>query len=111
MALDLRATVDYTSRARWFNELTDATGKLMSTGAYLTGTARVRLLYRATDYLSVLGSVAYGYTTPHDLSGEAPGSSTAPNPNFDWRTDAPGRRFRLSEATTLDVSATLVLSY
>jgi hypothetical protein len=111
VALDLRASVDYTSRARWFNELTDATGKLMATEAYLTGMARVRLLYKATDYLSVVGAVGYGYTTPHDLSGEDPGGSTVSNPNFDWRTDAPGRRFRYSEATTIDASATLVLSY
>jgi len=111
VALDVQASVDYTSRARWYNELSDATGKLMATQAYLSAMARVRLLYKATDYLSVIGSVGYGYTTPHDLSGEDPGGATVTNPNYDWRFDAPGRRFRFTEATTLDLSAAVLLQY
>ena len=111
VALDVQASVDYTSRARWYNELSDATGKLMATEAYLTAMARVRLHYKATDYLSIIGSVGYGYTTPHDLSGEDPGGATVTNPNYDWRFDAPGRRFRFTEATTLDLSAALLLQY
>jgi hypothetical protein len=111
VAFDLRLSVDYTSRARWTNELSDATGKLMATEAHLTALARLGFLYRATEYLSLLAAVSYGYTTPHDLSGEDPGGDTVKNPNFDWRVDAPGRRFRFSEATTLDVTASLMAQF
>jgi hypothetical protein len=111
IAIDLRLSGEYTSWARWYNELSDATGKLLATEAHLTAMARVGFLFRASDYVSVQFAAAYGYATPHDLSGESPGGTTVTNPNFDWRYDAPGRRFRLSEATILDLAASFMLHF
>jgi hypothetical protein len=33
------------------------------------------------------------------------------NPNFDWRYDAPGRRFRISEASTFDLAVTGIIYF
>jgi hypothetical protein len=113
VAFDLRLSADYTSSARWYNELSDATGKLLATEAYLTGTARLGAIFRASRYLAVQAAVAYGWASPHDLSGERQGGSgtTVTNPNFDWRYDAPGRRFRVSQATTFDLTVSGIVQF
>ncbi len=33
------------------------------------------------------------------------------NPNFDWRYDAPGRRFRISEVSVFELSFAGVLQF
>jgi len=113
LAFDFRLSAERTSSARWLNELSDATGKLMATEAFTTGTARVGLVFRASDNVSVQAAASCGYTAPHFLSGEDQGGTgtTVTNPNFDWRYDAPGRRFRSSESTTFDIVATGVILF
>jgi hypothetical protein len=113
LAFDFRLSGDYTSSARWLNELSDATGKLMATEAHATGTARIGFVFRASENVSVQGAASYGYTTPHFLSGEDPGLSggAVTNPNYDWRYDAPGRRFRISESTTFEIVAAGVILF
>ena len=51
-----------------------------------------------------------GYVTPHLLTGESL-AGQAENPNFDWRYDAPARRFRLTEATVFDLQVAGVLQF
>ncbi len=113
VAFDLRVTADYTSSARWFNELTDATGKLHRTDPYLSVTGTLGLVFKASDTVSLRGSTSLGTTTAHFLTGEAPGApgTADQNPNFDWRYDAPGRRFRVDEQTTFALQVTGLLQF
>ena len=108
IAVDLRLTGDYTSSSRWYNELTDATGKLHATGDFVTLSGRLGLHFRASEHVLLEGAGGVGYVTPHRLTGE-PLDTAAQNPNFDWRYDPPARRFRLAETAVLDlrVSGTL----
>lgn len=110
IAFDLRASADYASRARWYNELTHATGKLLSTGASLTLTGRLGLLLRASEYLTIQAAGTFAWVSAHQLTGEDLDSADA-NPNFDWRYDAPGRRFRASEQTALGFDVSGMLSF
>jgi hypothetical protein len=110
IALDLRVVTDYTSRARWYNELTDATGKLLATEAYVTVVGRLGIIFRASEYVAIQASGSLGWVTPHLLTGEDFGSR-ADNPNFDWRYDAPARRFRATEGTVFDLQVTGVLQF
>jgi len=110
IAFDLRVSGEYTSRARWYNELTHATGKLLTTGSHLTMTGRLALLLRASEYVSVQAAGTFGWTSSHDLTGEDL-DTAASNPNFDWRYDAPGRRFRATEATVLGFEVSGMISF
>jgi hypothetical protein len=110
IAFDLRVSGEYTSSARWYNELTHATGKLLATGSYTTLSGRLGILLRASEYVSVQAAGTFGWVASHDLSGEDL-DSQAINPNFDWRYDAPGRRFRATEATVLGLEVSGMLSF
>jgi hypothetical protein len=106
VVIDLRLVGDYTSKARWYNELTDATGKLLYTESYMHLGGLVSFLYRASRHVAVQAQAGYTVETSHLLTGEPLGVkeqadiNTSPNqnPNFDWRWDAPGRRFRITDA-------------
>ncbi len=127
VSIDLRVFADYTSSARFYNELTDASGKLHKTGEYLTVGGFFGLYLRASRYVSLHATASLSTRTSHFLTGESLGrngswpalfgdntdpqrapSETANrldmNPNFDWRYDAPGRRFRLSEVALFELT-------
>lgn len=124
VSIDLRLWGDYTSSARFYNELTDASGKLNWTDEYLTMGGFFGLYLRASKYFSINTTASLSTKTDHFLTGETLGRNrTWPalsgttgladpsqmNPNFDWRYDAPGRRFKLSEVALfqLQFGATL----
>jgi len=110
IAFDVRVGGEYTSSSRWYNELTNATGKLLATGSYVTMAGRIGLLLRASEYVSVQAAGTFGWVSSHDLTGEDL-DTAADNPNFDWRYDAPGRRFRATEATVLGLEVSGVISF
>jgi hypothetical protein len=112
ISIDLRVITDYTSSSRWYNELTDATGKLLATEAYLTMTAQLGLNFRASDYVSLQTTASLGTSSPHYITGEGlGGSGTAQNPNYDWRWDAPGRRFRVTDVALFNLMVAGVLQF
>jgi hypothetical protein len=118
VVIDLRVHAEYTSGGRWYNELTDATGKLLHTERFMQLGGQLSFLFRASRNLTVQGSGSYAWVTPHLLTGEPLGTdaaganaSPAQNPNFDWRWDAPGRRFRLTSASVVTLQATGILSF
>jgi hypothetical protein len=113
VSIDLRLSADYTSSARWYNELTDATGKLLHTDPYLTVLGTFGILFRASEYVALRGSAQLGTSTAHFITGEDPGEVGGPgqNPNFDWRYDAPGRRFRVDEITLFNLTLTGILQF
>ena len=117
VVIDTRLIAEYTSKARWYNELTDATGKLHQTGSYMELGGLISFLFRASRYVAVQGQASYTYETAHLLTGEALGvndatnGSPGQNPNFDWRWDAPGRRFRISSAGVFSLQATGIINF
>ena len=58
-------SADYTSKSRWYNELTDATGKLLYTESYLQVGGLLSFLFRASRYVAVQGA---GRLRPGDLA-------------------------------------------
>lgn len=126
VAIDLRLFADYTSRSRFYNELTDASGKLHLTEAHLSMGGLLGLRLRASRFVALEASASLATRTPHYLTGESlgrrrgklpggdlSGATSNPdlNPNFDWRYDAPGNRFRISEVSVFDLSVAGVLRF
>jgi hypothetical protein len=124
VTLDLRLQADYTSSQRFYNELTDMSGRLHMTEGYLSMGAFVGLYLRASKNVALHATASLATQSPHYLSGESLGrNGTWPtlgeiaadgslqNPNFDWRYDAPGRRFRLSEVSLFDIFIAGVLEF
>jgi hypothetical protein len=119
MVIDLRLTAEYNSRARWYNELTDATGKLLQTDDFMQFGGLVSFLFRASRYVAVQGQAGYAWETPHLLTGEPLGVSASgdvnatpnQNPNFDWRWDAPGRRFRITSTGVFTLQLAGILNF
>jgi hypothetical protein len=126
VAVDFRLFADYTSSQRFFNELTDASGKIHWTEEYLTMGGFLGVYLRASKFISLQATTSLSTSTPHWLTGEtlgkndswppvgANGITTDPsqmNPNFDWRYDAPGRRFRISEVANFTMSFAGVLTF
>ncbi len=126
VSIDLRVWGDYTSAARFYNELTDASGKLNWTDPYLTMGGFAGLYLRASRYISLHATASLSTRTDHFITGEtlgrnrtwpalgAGGITADPsqmNPNFDWRYDAPGRRFRLSEVALFQLQFGGVLQF
>ena len=121
VSIDLRVFADYTSSARFYNELTDASGRLHKTDEYLTVGGFFGLYLRASRYVSLHATASLSTKTSHLLTGESLGRKGSwpaldpsgngltanpadMNPNFDWRYDAPGRRFRLSEVALFELT-------
>jgi hypothetical protein len=124
VSVDVRLFADYTSSQRFYNELTDATGKLHMTDGYLTMGGLAGLYLRASKNLSLQATASLATRTAHYLTGESLGRDgswpsagdvaadpTAMNPNFDWRYDAPGRRFRISEVSVFQLAFAGVLQF
>ncbi len=127
VAIDFRLFADYTSAQRFYNELTDMNGKLNWTTEYVTMGGFFGLYLRASKFVSLQATASLSTSTPHWLTGESLGNGrTWPavdpatgitvdpsqmNPNFDWRYDAPGRRFRISEISNFAMSFAGVLTF
>lgn len=124
VSFDVRVWADYTSAQRFYNPLTDATGKLHKTDPYLTMGGFLGMYLRASRFVSLHASASLATQTAHFLSGERLGRSDVGsgdvsgvtdnpslNPNFDWRWDSAGRRFRLSETSVFGLSVAGVLQF
>lgn len=113
VAVDVRVGADWTGQSRWYNELSDATGKLLHSDAFATLYGRAGLYLRASGYIQLRLSAAFSWHADHAISGEPRlrGGLANLNPNYDWRYDVPGRRFRIAEATTLDLGAAAVVNF
>jgi hypothetical protein len=126
VALDFRLFGDYTSSARFYNELTDMSGKLHWTDEYLTMGGYFGVYLRASKFITLQGSTSISTSTAHWLTGETLGNDRSwpplgtggitadpsqMNPNYDWRYDAPGRRFRISEVANFSMSFAFLLTF
>jgi hypothetical protein len=126
VSIDFRLFTDYTSAQRFYNELTDATGKLHMTQGYLTMGGLAGLYLHASKYISLQATASLATRSAHYLTGESLGRNGSwpsvgsngitsdpaeMNPNFDYRYDAPGRRFRISEVTLFELGAAAVMRF
>lgn len=123
VAIDVRLFADYTSASRFYNELTDASGRLHRTEEHLTVGGLLGLYLKASRYVSLHATASLATKTSHFLTGETTGRDdtwitpaemadpSLANPNFDWRYDAPGRRFRISEVALFQLSFGGVLHF
>lgn len=124
VTIDVRAYADYTSSQRFYNQLTDANGRLNKTDPYLVAGGLLGLYLRASRFVSLRADASLAFETSHFLTGESLGrtgvtsgdvsGATANanlNPNFDWRYDAPGRRFRITDDVIFAFSVAGVLQF
>ncbi len=109
VALDFRLKADYVSSSRWYNELTDATGKLLYSEDYFELEAFFGFYWRASKFMQLQATAHLGTETPHFITGE-PGSTTT-NPNYDARYDAAGRRYRATEVSNFGMALSGVLQF
>jgi hypothetical protein len=109
VAIDVRLSADYVSSSRWYNELTDMTGKILRTEDYFDVEAYFGFYWRASKYMQLQATATLGTETPHFITGESGNTST--NPNFDARYDAAGRRYRLTEVSNFGLGLSGVLQF
>jgi hypothetical protein len=124
VTIDVRLYADYTSSQRFYNQLTDASGKIHRTDPFLTAGALLGVYLRASRYVSLHADASLAMETSHFLTGESLGRAGVTsgdvtgvtanpnlNPNFDWRYDPPGRRFRITEDAIFAFSVAGVLQF
>jgi hypothetical protein len=115
VALDFRLSADYVSASRWYNELSDATGKLLATEDYFKLQAFFGFYWRASKYMQLQATAHLGSQTPHFITGEETdgldAAGVATNPNYDARYDAAGRRYRVTEVSDFGVALSGVLQF
>jgi hypothetical protein len=124
LALDLRVIGDYVGAGRYYNELSGQFGKLLTSGDYFMAGGAVGINANATDYVTIRVHGTLLYTTPHGLTEESQGrdqngngtiefvsNPIEINPNFDFRADAPSRRFRIAEDWTFRIDMNVSINF
>jgi hypothetical protein len=122
ISIDLRVGADWVSSSRWYNELTDATGKLLYGQGYLTVGALLGLYVRASRLIEFQLVGTFARDLDHALTGEPAGrtasstdasvvGTTNQNPNFDFRYDVPGRRFSLTGSNVYGGAGSFILRF
>ena len=120
-ALDVRGIGNYVGKGRYYNELSSALRKLLSSEDYFQVGGMLGVNAQAAESFTIRAAGTFLYNTDHTLTAEdigqdldgqggvnvEPGSPEL-NPTFDWRYDLVSRRFRAVESTTFrfDLSAT-----
>ncbi|AKQ66445.1 hypothetical protein A176_003357 [Myxococcus hansupus] len=120
-ALDVRGIGNYVGSGRYYNELSAALRKLLTSEDYFQVGGMLGVTANASQAFQIRASGTFLYNTNHAITAEEPGrdvngdgavdlspGSPELNPNFDWRYDLVSRRFRAVESTTFrfDLSAT-----
>jgi hypothetical protein len=124
IGLDIRGIAEYTSAGRYYNELSGVFYKLLYSGDYMAFGGGLTVNALASEFVSIRAAGSLLYNTDHYLTDESlgkdldengtidyvprPEGNPEMNPNFDYRIDAPSRRFRASEINVfrIDVTAT-----
>jgi hypothetical protein len=110
LAVDARAAVTYISEGRYYNEMSDLFGKLLYNSDYVQLSGRLGFVGHAAEFFRLSAYAEIAYNTEHWLTNENIGKdmngngtvdvTAAPNeisPNYDYRIDRVGRRFRIEE--------------
>lgn len=123
-AFDIRGWGTYVSEGRYYNEMSDLFGKLMYTSDYGQVGAHVGIVGQAAEFILVRAYASLAYNTErfltyenigHDMTGNnVVDVSTAPqelSPNYDFRTDRVGRRFRMEEQSIFKIMLTVNFNF
>jgi len=127
---DIRGIATYITKGRYQNELSDVFGKLLATQDYLQLGGRLGVIAKPAKAFAIRVGASLLYNTEHTLTDEVIGKDSASdadtqvevpvnpggsgpevNPNFDFRTDMVGRRFRIVDNYTFTVDAMLTLEF
>ena len=130
VSIDIQLGALYVSEGRTYNELSNAIGKMLYNEEYLSLGGSFGVYARAAKYIQLRLNASFYTDTEHflttepvgkDLDGACPTGSGACvdlsnsggeiNPNFDFRYDMPGRRFRITEVTVFQIMATGVVNF
>ncbi len=129
VALNATALVTYVSQGRYYNEVSDLFGRLLSTGDYVSLGGRVGVVAHLAEFIQLNLGFRMAYNTEHALTEEVIGKDLDPvdtpghgmvevntkplevNPTFDWRADMVSRRFRVTESNIITFDATLSFAF
>jgi hypothetical protein len=130
LVIDLRGTGQYVSEGRYYNEMSDQLGKLLYTEQYFHVGGTFGINARAAQYVELRLAASYFRDTDHFLTNENVGvdrdgngkvdlpptpnaldTTGELNPNYDFRWDGVGRRFRVGQVNDFYFSATGVLTF
>ncbi|MET0404017.1 MAG: hypothetical protein ABW123_16515 [Cystobacter sp.] len=121
LKLDVRAMGNFVSGGRYYNELSGALGKLLTTSEYLQVGGQLGATFLLNEYISFRASGVFLYNTDHVLTAEPEGrdadgdgradSAADRNPSFNENWDLPSKRFYASETRDLRVNATIVFQF
>ncbi len=127
ISIDIRAEATYFGSGRTYNELSDALGKLLWTEGYAKLGGSIGINIQPVRYVYLRLDAGLYHEMAHYLTGESTGKdldgacrdesidgacidiytdSPEISPNFDYRYDVPGRRFRVSETNIFTFSFT-----
>lgn len=123
-AFDFRGFFNYTSEGRYYNELSDLFGKLLYSSDYGTAGGQFGIIGQAAEFIKLKAITSFAYNTERFLTNENVGKdlngngqvdvTTAPqeiNPNFDYRADRVGRRFRIEQQYVFKIQVTATFNF
>jgi hypothetical protein len=118
-AVDVRLWLNYISEGRMYNEASDLLGKLLYTSDNAQLGGQLGFVGLAAEFIKLKASASIAYHTEHWLTNEAIGkdlngddaievsaNTDELNPNYDFRVDRTGRRFRISEQFVFRIQVT-----
>lgn len=124
ITFDVRALFAYVSEARQYNELSDLMGKLLYTSDYGSVGGQVGFIGQAADFVTLKANASLLYNSEHYLTNETVGKdldsngtvdiTASPqeiNPNYDYRVDRSGRRFRMQEQFVFRIQVTASFNF
>lgn len=110
VAFDFRGWFNYVSEGRTYNEMSDLFGKMLYSSDYGQIGGQFGVIGQAAEFIKLRATTSIAYNTEHFLTNEDIGkdldgdgavnvsSNTSEiNPNFDYRIDRVGRRFRIEQ--------------
>lgn len=124
VVIDLRGFWQYTSEGRYYNELSDLFGKLLYNSDFGTVGGQIGFIGQAAEFVMLKAYGSLAYQTERNLTSENIGKdqngngtidiSSNPleiNPNYDFRVDRTGRRFRMQEQLVWRIVVTATLNF
>ncbi len=127
LAIGIQASADYVSEGRNYTELSDLLGKLQYHDHFFRIDGRLSFDLRFNKYFHFTLATSVGHETLHNLTAERTNGgysvesggtvetinigSERWNPNYDFRTDQPGRRLGIQEVAVVGLSATASINF
>lgn len=129
LSIGVSMSADYVSRGRYYTELSDALRKLTYAEQYFKANGQLLFDLRFSKWVHFVWTASLGTDTPHSITAEQVGkdlygetstaqpngvvtpNSSEMNPNYDYRIDQPGRRFRVTNVGVYGVSGMLSVNF